>query len=341
MKRILTLFAVLSMVLPAMAQNQGIMLSYNKGQQLKFYRSDQLMKAINEAEVNDTLYFSSGSFDFNQLPQINGDYYRREWSKPLVLIGAGAQDENGTSMSMDGTLFLKFDDSVPLEKRNMSLEGIRIPNWVCPASEINQLSFVNFRGDFYDRNDLIETPGDADENWQKPHTYIQKAIFDQCVMEHINLDERNIDNCMVKNSKINYLEGKCSDRIEGQAFSLDHCRVGDLNNSFEGLIQNSLVRYDHGNGSVQLNSCGIYSSDNNSIRDNKCVGISWIDDIFGNDIPSANEGTLVLEDGSNMGTSPQFSLFPSYPTIDPSQSEIDYDGINKAVKVSLTLLKQQ
>lgn len=338
MKRIFSLLAVCTLAIAAMAQNAGITLSYNKGKELKFFRSNQLMEAINAAEINDTLYFSAGSFDFYQLPQINDDYYAREWSKPLVIIGAGAQNENGTSVSMPGTLYLKFDESIPDAQRNVSFEGIYIPNWVCPASAINNLTFKNFRGDFYDRNDLIRNEYD-EEDWVKPHTYIKNVVFDECYMDHINLEERNVDNMQVLNTKVGNVNGQCSER-ESLKFSLDHCRISELHDGFNGLVQNSAIRWDYSGADSQIKASGMYSSNNNSLRDEKCVTLS---DFYwdGDEALTANDGSVTLNDGTMMGTLPSFSLYPSYPTLDPKESEIDYDGINGKVTITVKLLGEK
>ncbi|MDE6560856.1 MAG: hypothetical protein K2K75_05730 [Muribaculaceae bacterium] len=335
MKRIFSLLAVCLVGLSAIAQNAGITLSYNKGKELKFFRSNQLMEAIDAAEINDTLYFSAGSFDFYQLPQINDDYYAREWSKPLVVIGAGAQDESGTSVSMPGTLFLKFDETIPVSQRNVSFEGIYIPNWVSPACEVNNLSFINFRGDFYDRNNLIKNEYD-EEDWVKPHTYINNVVFDRCLMDHINLEERNVNQIQVINSKVSEVSGQCSEK-DGKTFTLDHSRIRELGGGFIGLVQNSAIHYDYSGEGSQINASGMYSSSNSSVRDSKCV---TLDDFYwiGDEMLTSNDGSVTLADGTMMGTLPSFSLYPSYPTLDLKESEIDYDGINGKVAITVKLL---
>lgn len=338
MKRILTLLTVCLMASVAMAQNAGIMVSVNKGNGgLKFFRSNQLMEAIKAAEINDTIYFTAGSFDFSQLPQIDDNYYQYEWSKPLVVIGAGAQDDNGTSVSMPGTLYLKFDDSIPLEKRNVSFEGIYIPNWVSPGSEVNELTFRNFRGDFYDRNDMLQNEEGA-EDWVKPHTYIHKVVFDNCYMDHINLEERNVNKIEVNNSRMSEVNGACAEVLEGQTFTLDHCRIAEVSSGFEGLIMSSLVRSDYSGADGQFESCGIYNRELDPSKDKNCVRVDYF--YYSNDeMPSANDGgSTTLADGTSMGLTADYTLYPSYPTLDVKKSEIDYDGINNQISITINLL---
>lgn len=335
MKQILTLLAVCTLGFAAMAQDAGIIVSVKKGEGgLKFFRSNQLMEAINAAEINDTLYFTAGSFDFYQLPQINNDYYKREWSKPLVVIGAGAQEEGGTSVSMPGTLFLNFE-GFPLNQRNMTLEGIYVPNKICQLSDINELAFRNFRGTtISDNDDLTTKPEDADENWKAP--LIQSVILNSCQLDEISLHWGRALNIQVYDSKINNVYGNCNG--DGQRCFIDHCRISNLTDWFTGLIQNSLIKYERTgpNGTAQIDYCGIYSSDNNqnSTRNN-CVSIGDFD-VFGDESPTTiNGGSLVLDDDTTIGTSSAFSLYPTYPTLDPKKSEIDYydDKITITVKL--------
>lgn len=338
MKRILILLSVCLMTSVVLAQNAGIMVSVNKGKDgLKFFRSNQLMEAIEAAEINDTIYFTAGSFDFYQLPDIDGDYYKREWSKPLVVIGAGAQDDNGTSVSMPGTLFLKFDESIPLEKRDVSFEGMYIPNWVSPGSEVNELTFRNFRGTFYDRNELLQNE-EGTEDWERPHTYIHKVDFDNCYMDQINLEERNVYKIEVNNSRISAVNGACAEVSEGQTFTLDHCRISEVSSGFWGLVMNSLIRFDYSGADGQFNSCGIYNRELNPSKDKNCVSVGYFyyED---NDMPSANDGgSTKLADGSYMGLTEDYTLYPSYPTLDVKKSEIDYDSINKQISITVKLL---
>lgn len=335
MKRIFSLLAVCMLAIAAMAQNSGITLSYNKGKELKFFRSNQLMEAINAAEINDTLYFSAGSFDFYQLPQINDDYYKREWSKPLVLIGSGAQEEGGTYVSMPGTLFLNFE-GVPFEQRNISFEGIWFPNEICQLSDINELAFRNYRGySIFDVDDITKKPEDADENWKGP--LIESVILNSCQVDEINFNWCRAGKIQVYDSKINNVLGSCRD----QAFLIDRCRIGNLTDWFTGLIQNSLIKEERTgpNGSAHMDNCGIYSSYNNenSTRDN-CVSITDFN-VFGDDSPTPLDGGSLAMDA--IGTTSAFSLYPSYPTLDLQGSEIDYDGINGKVTITVKLLGEK
>lgn len=337
MKRILILLSVCLMTSVVLAQNAGIMVSVNKGKDgLKFFRSNQLMEAIEAAEINDTIYFTAGSFDFYQLPDIDGDYYKREWSKPLVVIGAGAQEEGGTSVSMPGTLFLNFE-GVPSNQRNISFEGIYVPNEICQLSDINELAFRNFRGyTIFDVDDITKKPEDADENWNGP--LIESVILKSCQLEEINFNWCRAQKIQVSDSKINNVSGNCRGN---QTFTIDHCRIGNLTDWFTGLIQNSLISRERTgpNGTAQIDNCGIYSSDNNvnSTRNN-CISITDFN-VFGDDSPTPlNGGSLALDGETTMGTTSAFSLYPSYPTLDVKKSEIDYDSINKQISIKVELL---
>lgn len=123
MKRFLTLLAAIVMAMTAMAQNAGIVLSYNKGKELKFYANYELNKAIDDAEVNDTIYFGSDYYNIDVLPKYKDN---RDWvqiNKPLTFIGSGAQD-GGTKLSGDMYIFLNIDASLDHVKKVFSFEGI-------------------------------------------------------------------------------------------------------------------------------------------------------------------------------------------------------------------------
>lgn len=71
MKRVLSFIVAVMSVMTAMSQSSGIILSYNKGEQLKYYKNDQIAQAVNDAEVNDTIYFGPGDYKLQNLPEYN------------------------------------------------------------------------------------------------------------------------------------------------------------------------------------------------------------------------------------------------------------------------------
>ena len=131
MKRILTLLAAITMVMSAMAQSAGITLSTNNGEELRFFRADQLQQAIDEAQANDILYFASGYYDLNQI--------NHKITKPLTFIGTGAQgvDKGGTNFSYSyyNNLEIDIQDNF---KKHRNWTNSRIHNslilmiiWMC------------------------------------------------------------------------------------------------------------------------------------------------------------------------------------------------------------------
>lgn len=348
MKRIFTFIASIVMVLSGMAQSSGILLSYNKGEQLKFYVRNDLQKAIEDALIGDTLYFSAGSFSFSFLPQIDDNYYRREWTKPLVMIGAGAQDSNGTTFSIPGTLYLNFDQNVPIEKRNLSFEGIYLSSSkVCQMSDVNELTFKNFRGNtISDNDDLTKQPDDADASWKFPA--IQKLTMDNSQINDFSFAYGWCYKIGIYNSKFNSFNGRCNPNEGQTAAIIDHCRIDRLFGWTTGIVKNSLIMSDQSgeNGTVQINNCGWFGS-NNSANSPKtgCVELSSSFNWDGDNIPTVTGGgSLTLSDGSSMGTTSDYSLYPSYPTLyynsedTENTSNIDYDTINKKITIKVKVL---
>ena len=344
MKRIFSLLAICTFGLAAMAQNAGILLSYNKGEELKFYRSNDLAKAIDDAEVNDTLYFGAGDYDLVQFPQYenstNTDH--RQLTKPLTFIGAGAQD-NGTRFTRGFNLFINIDPSIKDEsKRNVSFEGINFSSrWdIFPASNINELKFVNSNMRFSDN-------GYSDYYMQEEPDYkVNKLIIDRCRMDNLSLTGNKVGKADVKNTKIEgYVYGNCSDN--SAAAALNHCYIGYIDSNFIGLITNSFIYYDYASAENVLQDCyyygSYYSEGNSTVEDCKTLDTSDVDYCDNNPSPYGNcsDGTLY---GSLGGNNP-FTLYPSYPTPDTTvdsndnkKSFIDYDIINKNLTVTVTLL---
>lgn len=336
MKRVLSFIVAVMSVMTAMSQSSGIILSYNKGEQLKYYKNDQIAQAVNDAEVNDTIYFGPGDYKLQNLPEYN-NYYYRCINKPLVFIGSGAHD-GGTRFTHNGfadRLYLTVDPAVDESKRIFSFEGINIdgPDFV-PHSNIKKLKFSNSKIDYiYDRVD-----GESLEEYP----YIDELIIDRSNLNYLRLDFCLTKHVSVYNSKIYQVYGGCDSSFGVATF--DHCYIDLMVDNFIGLVQHSLVRdansaspqaslvnclYDY-SGSSTKDECTYYSGDYNELDNNP------------SSLGMCNDGTYY----GTLGGKTPYTLYPSYPTADNSvdpdtnkaKSSIDYDELNKKLTITVTRL---
>lgn len=331
MKRFLTLIVAIMMFMLAMAQSSGIVLSYNKGKELKFYSSDQIAKAIEDAEVNDTIYFGTGTFSLNSLPRYNNC---RQITKPLVFIGSGAHS-GGTFFNLVSNLYLNIDSSIDEgKKRLFSFEGIDFGNsyYILPASDIEVLQFVNSVCKFADYNDL--------SSYYQP--VIVEFKIDRCQIGILDMRRYKTKHINVNNSKISSLYGGCD---SSSVAVFDHCFMEGISKEFIGIIKYSLIRGIEAGNDTQLEDCYWYADGGNSYKINckqiKDSNVKKYDDdpsILGN----CEDGTVY----GTLGGKTPYTLYPQYPTIDTSidpntnkaKSYVEYDSLNKKLNITVKRL---
>ncbi|MDE7419297.1 MAG: hypothetical protein K2N35_03720, partial [Muribaculaceae bacterium] len=171
MKRFFLFLVGIFIVITSMAQSTYIVLSYNKGEELRFYRPDQITDAIDKAEVNDTIYFGIGNYNMDYLCS-RDDYFEGipadgipTINKPLIFIGSGAHS-GGTCFYGGQRLIINIDTSLDDNIKKLSFEGIsfgydeNVFN-IEIASSLQELKFANcrFGENFYmgtfERSDII------------------------------------------------------------------------------------------------------------------------------------------------------------------------------------------
>lgn len=341
MKRFFAIIVAVLSVITAMSQSSGIILSYNKGEQLKYYNTDQINQAVNDAEVNDTIYFGPGEYDLRSLPEYQS-YSNRCINKPLVFIGSGAHD-GGTRFNSNyaDRIFLTVDAMMDESKRIFSFEGINLDgSSVIPHSNIKQLRFSNTKINyFYDRVDREEL---------EDHPYIDELIIDRSTLSYLRLDSCLTKHVSVYNSKITQRAyGGCDASFGVAAF--DHCYINYLNKNFIGLVQHSIICDASDAGSkTSFENCQ-YRRNCENVMKNECTQIT---DGYDSDIQNLDNDPSSLgmcNDGTFYGTlggKAPFSLYPSYPTADTSidpdtnkaKSSIDYDELNKKLTITVKRL---
>lgn len=344
MKRFLTLLAATVIVMAAMAQSSGIVLSYNKGKELKYFRPSELADAINEAEVNDTIYFGLGKFDLSGLPSYKSSSSDKHIDKPLVFIGSCAygydENYNITEFANVGNLYISADSSLDESKKKYSFEGIDINSsynnneyYIRPASDLNEIKLANFSGKFSDAN-----------KYEDEQFVIKNVIVDRSLLTKLNLYTFKTRCADIRNTFIvSNIDGGC-DKDFGVA-TLDHCFIGAIYSNFVGLVQHSLINYTHADNQTSLVDCIYYNDDGNSYKDgcsniNSDLGpFNWDPSKLGK---NCNDGTPY---GVRGGLTP-YTLHPQYPTADISvdgetnkaKSFVDYDNVNKKLTITVNLL---
>lgn len=328
MKRFLTLLAAILMVMTAMAQSSGIVLSYNKGKELKFYTAEKLANAINDAEVNDTIYFGPGVYYLDTLPKY--DEYYRQINKPLVFIGSGAQ-AGGTMLSWQANIYINFDPSLDESKKSISFEGISFNDdyFIRPASYIKDLKFVNVQCKYADYDAVTSS-----------QPVIDNLTIDRCLMKTLDLRQYKTKHVNVNNSKISTLYGG-SDNSSKAAFN--HCYIEIVSEDFVGIIEHSLIKGISAAHQAHLENCCWYTDGGRDFSTSECTHISnsKVSELDNNPftLGNCNDGTPY----GTLGGQTPYTLYPQYPTPDTScdpdtnksKSYVDYDSLNKKLTITV------
>lgn len=329
------------MAVVAMAQNAGIILSYNKGKELKFYTSDELNKAINDAEVNDTVYFGPGTFSLANLPKYDTSYENnRQINKPLTFIGSGAH-AGGTFIEGNYDIYLTVDISLDESKKIYNFEGLRFEinqnsgAGMVPYSNIKELNLKNV---------MLYRFVDMFSNVELDETYsIDNLNIDRCYLSGLYIIDFLTKHVNVNNTKMNNMYGGC-DSDYGVA-TLDHCYIGNIGDNTVGLIQHSLIYNTSADERTSIEDCWLYGNDG-SANMTECRELS---DSKVSDLDNAPSSLGKCKDGTAYGTTGgirPYTLYPQYPTPDTSvdsdtgksRSYVDYDVLNKKLTITVKRL---
>lgn len=332
MKRILTLIVVFFTMISTFAQSSGITLSYNKGQELVLFSSDQLAEAIEVAEVNDTIYLSQGVYSLDKLPKYLGssDQNARQLVKPLVFIGAGSYS-TGTVIRAD-ELYINIDPSIDLDKRVISFDGIEFSDTsvyesltnLILISDISELKFLDTKFDFIIKSDA----------------HIDNLFVTFCESFVLNIGENNVGKVIVNYSYVSNVYGKCKDG--NASYYFDHCLIKSLKDNFTGFVTHSvIVEILVTNPETRVFDC-VYKSVNNS---NKNI----LDNCKSPDLPNVFNNIFLLRFGGAddyyewFGNCSDGTVYGMYggvnrPTLNHiyiSGSKIEYDAINKKLIITV------
>lgn len=334
MKRFFSLILAIAMVLTAMAQSSGIVLSYNKGKELRFFKADQLSLAMDEAENNDTIYFGPGRYGIGS-----------KITKPLTFIGTGCHS-NGTYLypltsSSDYSsepLYLEIDPRLEEDKKVISFEGMSFAPYntnnsiyIRPCSNLKLLKLVSTSiSTLFDNKDFV----------------IDNLIIDKCILSFLELSNFTTKHCTVNNTIIRInngyynVKGGCDSKFGVATF--DHCFLEKLDDDFVGIVKHSIIHTSDAGSDALLENCLYYRT--YGTPETECTWINS-ENIYQYETEyetqKCNDGTLY---GTRGGSSPR-TPYPPYPTADTSadstgkaKSFLDYDALNKKLSITVKML---
>ena len=306
---IFMVFLLLSLITTMRAQTATVTLSTNG--ELKSFGAYGILDAIDAANPNDTIWLSSGHFvERNEL----------YLTKPLVFIGSGAIGDNATQLS-SSNIRLKLDSD-----SSIVFEGIDILAEVQVYGDGN----IIFRNSQLERLYTFHTS----DYIISPSMWLDRCKvtgnIDLGTEGALNINNSIIDgNCWSYNAYTNIVN--CS---------IKYCYI-----SVTGTVSNSLLNDWEDRYNVTFQDCvlsAVYSGDMSKAQYINCSTplnengeaiqptpenaelYNWL----------GSDGTLV---GPYGGTTP-FSLLPSYPTPDPSNSTLEYDKNTHKLKVKVSIL---
>ncbi len=314
MKRILTILAAMCMVGSAMAQAPTITLS--SGGKLQLFSAGQLGAAIDAANPNDTIYLSNGTF--SGIPSKAG-YDGYLISKPLVIIGSGASTCTINLGNSSHRICINLNNS----DGKFSLEGVNTVQEIDIVSEMDQFTMMN-----------TETTSLKIQAPLNSLTVDRCKISSDLILNNNNDSISPVKNAYLRNSMLGDISNSCDELC-----TVINCFVNRVEYSFIGYILNSVILYPQNGDYATYDSCyiGNYGSQAN------CTAVSYslIEQYASGQFDVANEwlgndGTVV---GVMGGNGPTYSLNPSYPTPDATNSTLEYDKVNKQLRIKVSLIE--
>ncbi len=320
MKRILTILAAMCMVGSAMAQVPTITLS--SGGKLQLFSAGQLGAAIDAANPNDTIYLSNGTFSGIPSKYNDAGYYEYLISKPLVIIGSGAS----TCTINLGDRYSNNQICINLNNSDgkFSLEGVSTVQEIDIVSEMDQFTMMNTKTTSL----KIQAP-------------LNSLTVDRCnISSDLRLNNKNdsispVKNAYLRNSMLNDIHNSCDELC-----TVINCFVNRVDYSFIGYILNSVIYYAQNGDYATFDSCyscNTYEAQTNCTKVSNDLVLQYASGQF--DVANewiGNDGTVV---GVMGGNGPTYSLNPSYPTPDATKSTLEYDKVNKQLRIKVSLIE--
>ena len=328
MKRFFTLIAIISITLVAMAQRPLVTLSHDG--ELSFFSSlSAFEEALDAAQNGDIIYLSEGNFtsnanviDIEKKVSIVGCGYK---SHILANIQVDLRS-NPTDDSIQSPMF----DGVRLQKLtfyNHSDSRKNLKNVEIRKSWIRELNHGGFAG-----NDFK---------------------IDRCRIEIAEFDGANSNNTYVSNSKIGEIIGASG----GHAINVINCNIGKAHYCPRSVISSIIgggTGYTTGinGGLLSTGTHSIYNSWLPDIdilynKDNFYIENCYFEYPEGGLLDENYEATVDLlekgylgEDGTVVGIYGgefPFSETPSVPTVDSTNSKVEFDAENNKLNVTITV----
>lgn len=327
MKQILTFLALMAIAMSALAQRPLATLSH-KGELTFFDNNLGLENALKNAANGDTIFLSSGVFVSNSSTV--------DIKKRVAIIGCGYESKINFNLRVN---FTDNSDSyldIPL------FDGVMITQTLSFVSNSNsqkniykvviQNSYIN----------VLENAGYAGEDVLCNNCYINSADFSGA----------NSSNVCVQNSKIS----KINSSSYNSYINVTNCNIGEAYYLPRTVVSSIIGKGSYGstgvafgiNGSHYVSNSllpnGFDSNNSSSVFKESVYQESVNNGFF---LDEDLECTLNLEEKGYMGVDGTvigihggyfpFTETPSVPTVDSSNSSVEYDSENNKLNVTITV----
>ena len=319
MKRFLTLLAVISMTLVAMAQNQVATLSH-EGELKSYTGMYALADALDASQDGDTIFLSEGEFMHrgNASNSI-------EIGKRISIVGCGYDSH------IIPTIFIRFGsqstswDGV----KQVFFDGVRIKE----LTFYNDYTYRNRLGYFSIRNCWIGNMGYCGYAGNNCH-------IDRCLIDALYFNSEEGNNVYIYNSKIGeitssahyYYVTNCNIKKAKNlpcivtSSIIENC---EQNDNWYHTADNSLFPENKLKSSVQAHDCYFENPENGLLDEDLNVTIDLQAKGY-----LGQDGKII---GAYGGEDP-FSEYPSVPTIDSANSSVEFDSESNQLNVTITLV---
>ena len=316
MKRFLTLLAVISMTLVAMAQNQVATLSHN-GELKSYTGMYSLADAIGASQDGDTIYISEGEFMHRGSSSSPIDIRKR-----ISIIGCGYNSHIIPHVYFNSYYFSTWNGS-----KAVNFDGVRIDNISFNDAYPERLAYFSIKNSWVNSIQYCGFAG-------------KECYIDRCLIDNMSFNRDSGNRVYVTNSKI----GTISDRTQyfyvtncniKNAYSLPNTVISSViesygqNDNWYHTVDNSLFPENNLKSSVQLHNCYFDNPENGLLDDDLNVTIDLQAKGY-----LGQDGKII---GAYGGEDP-FSEYPSVPTIDSANSSVEFDSESNQLNVTITLI---
>lgn len=324
MQKILTIIAVITMAITALAQKPLATLSHN-GQLTLFDNNNCFEDALAKAENGDTIFLSAGDFISN-----NSEV---TIEKRVAIIGCGYDSRILPKL----VIHMEYNPNSYMEAP--MFDGV----------SIQSLYFADINSS---KNNLEDVKIQNCRIKKLENVYAGKEILiDRCFIEHANFFGASDCATIVQNSKIG-LTGQHIGFI-----SVIHCNIGKVSGCPLNVITSIIADSDkkNSNGGLDLNY-GSHATLCNSLfpKGTNFSSISKLDTIYeeeaNDEKPLLDENlecTINLKEKGYLGTDgtvigiyggvTPYTVNPSVPTVDAANSSVEYDKENNKLNVKITV----